>query len=390
MRRLLYITGILFVNSIMVNAQNEKNDNGLQYTVDKQISSYIEITDRGVSSPKRIALKARHVNLERLLNLNDETHAILKDTLTDIAGGFHESCIEYYHGIEVEGTRYTIHYNKDGFPTMANGNFRTINNFKTVPSISESEALKSAINYVGAEKYIWEDDGDYPKGKLVVFFKDEKPYLAYKFAVHAIVPYSYQFIFINAGNGRFLESYSAEYPISSSVQTRYSGTVSIETQFSGGVYKLRDYSRGNGIETYNSLWQDYLSSNSTWTNMSTFDRSALDVHWGIEKTYDYYYNTFGRNSYDNNGGKLISSVNNTNINNAFWNTNFRRMTFGFFYDQNLPLVALDITAHEITHGVTQTTSGLVYQGESGALNEGMSDVFAVCVENAVKPFKGIY
>ena len=396
MKRLLVFTGILFANSIMVSAQDEKSDNGLQYTIDKQIPSYVEIADRGVSHPKRTLLKARHVDLEKLLNLNDETHAILKDTLTDIAGGFHESCIEYYHGIEVEGTRYTIHYNKEGLPTMANGNFRTINSLKIIPSISESEALQRAMNYVGAEKYAWEDGEDSPKGKLVIFVKDDDAYLAYKFTIHAIVPYSCLFIYINADNGRLIESYSAEYPISSSVQTRYSGTVSIETQFSGGFYKLRDYSKGNGIETYNSLWQDYLSSNSTWTNMSTFDRSALDVHWGIEKTYDYYYNAFGRNSYNNNGGTMVSRVNDTNYGNASWETNYNRMHFGFYEDDGgnihleSPLVSLDIISHELTHGVTQATSGLVYQGESGALNEGMSDVFAVCVENAVKPYKGNY
>ena len=163
------------------------------------------------------------------------------------------------------------------------------------------------------------------------------------------------------------------------------------------VYKLRDYTRGSGIETYNYYFlQDYLSSDNTWTNMSTFDRSALDVHWGAEKTYDYYYNTFGRNSYNNSGGKIISRVNDMNFGNACWETDLKRMHFGFLNnsERNLlldyPLVALDIIAHELTHGVTQETSGLVYQRESGALSEGMSDVFAVCVEKAVKPYKGNY
>lgn len=66
MKKLLVFTGILFANSIMVSAQNEKNDNGLQYTIDKQIPSYVGITDRSVLSPKRIILKARHYKIPQL------------------------------------------------------------------------------------------------------------------------------------------------------------------------------------------------------------------------------------------------------------------------------------------------------------------------------------
>ena len=395
-KRLLFLTCILFVSNVMTKAQNDRTVNELHYTIDKQIPSFMEITDKGISIPKGTAIKARHIGLEKLLNLNDETSAILKDTLTDMAGGFHESCIEYYHGIEVEGTRYTIHYNKNGFPTTANGNFRTVKNILTVPKISESDALKSAKSHIGADKYSWEDGEDYPKGKLVVLIKEDKAFLAYKFAINAIVPHSYRFIYINAENGGILDSYSAEYPISSSVQTRYSNTVQIETQYYNNYYRLRDYSRGNGIKTYNRYSQDYLSSNSSWTNMSYFDRSALDVHWGLESTYDFYNTTFGRNSYDNNGGEIISLVNDTTLKNACWEPNYHRMRYGFLENYegtillDFPVVSLDITAHELTHGFTQSTSGLSYEKESGALNEGISDVFAVCVEKAITPYKGDY
>ena len=395
-KRLIFLTSILFLCIVMTKAQNDRTVNESQYTIDKQIPSFMEITDKGITFPKRTALKARHIGLERLLDLSDKTNAILSDTLTDVAGGFHESCTEYYHGLEVEGTRYTIHYNKNGFPTSANGNFRTVRNLVTVPKISESDALKGAKSHIGAEKYSWEDGEECPKGKLVVLVKDDNAFLAYKFAINAIVPYSYQFIFINAEDGSFLDSYSAEYPISSSVQTRYSNTVQIETQYYDSNYRLRDYSRGDGIKTYNSYSQDYLSPNSSWTNMSYFDRSALDVHWGLESTYDFYYTTFGRNSYDNNGGEIVSLVNDTTYKNACWEPNYHRMRYGFLANSagtpllDFPLVSLDVTAHELTHGFTQSTSGLSYEKESGALNEGISDVFAVCVEKAITPYKGDY
>lgn len=387
---LLLLTGFLCACNIMIKAQYEGTTDAVQYTMDKLIPSYLQIKEKGISSPRTTALKARHVGLERLLNLNDETNAILKDTLTDIAGGFHESCVEYYHGIEVEGTRFTIHYNKDGVPTMANGNFRTISNLQMTPAISEPTALREAIKYVRAEKYAWEDEGDYPTGRLVVYINGDNAYLAYKFAINAIIPYSHQYVYINADNGSFLGAYNADHPITSSVQTRFSGAVQIESQYYNSKYRLRDYSRGNGIETYNSSWQDYQSINSSWSTLSTFDRSALDVHWGIESTFDFYYNTFGRNSYNNNGGIIKSRVNDTSLANAYWDTDNKKMYYGFMPNLlgypmlDYPLVSLDITAHELTHGVTGETSGLIYERESGALNEGMSDVFAVCVENEYK------
>jgi Zn-dependent metalloprotease len=46
-----------------------------------------------------------------------------------------------------------------------------------------------------------------------------------------------------------------------------------------------------------------------------------------------------------------------------------------------PLTAIDITAHEIAHGLTSNTSNLVYSNESGALNESFSDIFGVSVES---------
>lgn len=109
-------------------------------------------------------------------------------------------------------------------------------------------------------------------------------------------------------------------------------------------------------------------------------------------TWDFFYNLFKRNSIDNNGMTLTSSVHYSEsgggFDNAFWNGNqmvygdgdvlFGRMT-----------QALDVVAHELTHGVTQFSAGLPYEGQSGALNEHFSDVFGAVVrqrhENQTNP-----
>jgi vibriolysin len=98
--------------------------------------------------------------------------------------------------------------------------------------------------------------------------------------------------------------------------------------------------------------------------------------------YDAFADFWGRDSYDNAGAPLLSTVHySTNYCNAFWNG--AQMVFG---DGDasagcLPLArALDVTAHELTHAITERESGLIYSGESGAINESLSDSFAAFVE----------
>lgn len=378
------------------------------YTVDKKIPSYL--IPSSTQDSERIINKINSAKgdrniLEILLSLNEKTTAVLSDTLTDLAGGYHESYKEYYNGIEVEGTRCTIHYDKDGNITSINGNFRTISNLNTVPSINESAALQIALTDVGAEKYAWEDQireqmvktikkdpnaTCYPKGKLVVYATSNNISLAYKFNIESLVPRSSLYIYVNAENGDILGKNDADCEISAttSVATVHSGQRTITTDYSNGSYRLRDYTRGSGIITLDSLsLDDYYSTNNTWSDMSDVDRIALDAHWGVETTYDYYYNKFGRNSYDNNGAQLISYVNKEWYPNAKWNQTLHIFVFGLDFEYN-PYVDLDVVSHEYTHAVTESTSHLTYQGESGAIDEGLSDAMAVCVENEAKPNNG--
>ena len=110
--------------------------------------------------------------------------------------------------------------------------------------------------------------------------------------------------------------------------------------------------------------------------------TALDAaHNYALATYNYYWNNFGRDSMDGVGMRLRSRVHyGINYNNAFWDGT--QVTYGdgdgvMFVPLSL---GLDIVAHELTHAVTSSSSKLVYRGESGALNEAMSDIFAALVE----------
>jgi Zn-dependent metalloprotease len=97
-------------------------------------------------------------------------------------------------------------------------------------------------------------------------------------------------------------------------------------------------------------------------------------------TYDFYTKAYNRNSIDDQGMRLDSSVHyDQNYDNAFWDG--RQMVYGdgdqTIFDRFTK--CLDVVGHELTHGVTAATAGLTYQGQSGALNESMSDVFGSLV-----------
>ncbi len=114
----------------------------------------------------------------------------------------------------------------------------------------------------------------------------------------------------------------------------------------------------------------------------TGDLAADEAYNGAGATYSLYWEIYQRNSIDNNGMRLNSTVHyQKGYDNAFWNG--QQMVYGDG-DQDLAsgqrlfnrfTIALDIIGHELTHGVTQYASNLSNTGQSGALNESFSDVF---------------
>lgn len=120
------------------------------------------------------------------------------------------------------------------------------------------------------------------------------------------------------------------------------------------------------------------------TDKPSTDAAVNQAFDGAGITYDFYQAILHRNSIDNAGMRIDSSVHyDKNYNNAFWNG--RQMVYG---DGDGKLftgftTAIDVIAHELTHGVTQNAvpgGGLVYEGQSGALNESISDVFGSVVK----------
>ncbi|MGL5810425.1 MAG: M4 family metallopeptidase [Nocardioides sp.] len=111
------------------------------------------------------------------------------------------------------------------------------------------------------------------------------------------------------------------------------------------------------------------------------DVSVDEAARGGQATLDLFSQVYGRDSYDDAAAAVVMTVHyDRSYSNAFWNGS--QLVFGdgdgtVFERFTKPV---DVLAHELTHAVTEFTAGLVYQGQSGALNESVSDVFAACTK----------
>ncbi|MGW5235410.1 M4 family metallopeptidase [Streptomyces nodosus] len=111
------------------------------------------------------------------------------------------------------------------------------------------------------------------------------------------------------------------------------------------------------------------------------DASVNRAYAGLGATFELYLTAYGRDSIDGEGLPLDASVHyDDHYDNAFWNG--EQMVFGdgdgeIFLDFTIPV---DVIGHELTHGVTQYTANLAYFGQSGALNESISDVFGSLIK----------
>src|SRR5688572_18737881 len=112
--------------------------------------------------------------------------------------------------------------------------------------------------------------------------------------------------------------------------------------------------------------------------------SDADVESAYANTgafYEAFYNFWGRDSYDGLGARITSTVHySNNYCNAFWNGSQLVFGDGNGIDCLSLATSVDHTAHELTHAITERESGLIYAGESGGINESMSDIFGAFVE----------
>lgn len=393
-----------------------------------------------VNFKQSVAGSAASKIFKEVLNIPENAEMRLYKSENDFTGRFVDEKYQmYFNNIKVEFAVYNLHYLNGKLSSM-NGEIYKTDGAVTTPSISAAAAFNHALNYVHASRYMWEDaaymaNSDYkkPNGELVLLpiQQHDSSYrlqLAYKFDIYAAEPLSRAEIYVDAETGRIIgtnaimkhhgnpgNSYAghveqmpvvygpenkpafAEALVAGTAATRYSGTKEIETTHNGTNYILHDTTRGNGVRTYNlkksttiGAAVEFTDNDNNWSaaefDNALFDNAALDAHWGVEKTYDYFKTTFNRNSYDNAGAILKSYIHYGNAyENAGWSGT--EMIYGDGASTFKPLTAFDVTAHELGHAVCQSTANLVYAREAGAMNEGFSDIWGAVVEYTYAPEK---
>ena len=319
---------------------------------------------------------------------------------------------QYYKHIKVDFGSYIVMLKNGAVSFLAGKFYRMKDDLSPVPVLSEAQALDAALLSVGATKYAWQDssmqqfirnyfnkpDTTYlPAGRLVWMedlsgeHSNGELHLAYAFDISAMEPMSREEVYVDAQNGHLLFSNNMIHHVSVTGSTLYSGNIPMQTNLSGATYVMNDLTRGNGVHTWNmnngtnyGTATEISSASNTWTTAAV----ANDAHWGAEMVYDYWHNVQGRNSYDNANAIINSYVHySTNYDNAYWNGTV--MTYGdgsgIANGGFSPLGALDVCAHEIGHAVMQYTANLAYQKESGAMNEGFSDIWGCVIENYADP-----
>jgi Zn-dependent metalloprotease len=273
----------------------------------------------------------------------------------DDLGQVHIKLQQYHRGLPVVGAELVVHAD------AATGEVRVVNG-RFVPD----EGLPARAR-IGAEAALLKaaQDADIRDGRVLdqpelvyVVSHDEKTYLAWsaRVAYNGAYGPAVDRVFASALDGDLVTLH----PTIHSAKNRK-------------IYNGNHTNPDNPTLPGTLMFQEGATSSS--------DAAAWDCYVNFGYTYDYYKNRFNRDSFDNAGGALIGTVHvGTDWVNAYWNGTQMVFGDGNGTDATYLSKALDIVAHELTHAVTDRTAGLVYQNESGGLNEAMSDIFAAGAE----------
>jgi Zn-dependent metalloprotease len=411
-KTILYLSLSLFSFQIIIGQSNKTlKDN-------EPIQTIIEFEN---PLPKADALAKFKV-----LNKLDKSNSYVPTyTNTDETGRKHEHFQQFYKGLKIEfGVIISHSINNEVY--MINGEVYNASNLNTTPSLSAEQAFNIILNSKSNTHYLWDSPEDAlamnykkPTGELLILpnVTNGEINLAYKFDVYTTQPLARDEIYVDAQNGTILyrnpiikhahdivkneNAFIKSLEVTSSVtgtanNTKYSGSRSIKTTLDATTnkYILKDDTRGGGIQTFNSArtvsypTTNFSDVDNNWTtaefNNTNKDIGALDAHWGAEMTYDFWKNIFNRNSFDDKGTMLKSYVHyrstaNTSLANAFWNGAV--MSYGDGNNNVSILTSIDVCGHEIGHGICSSTANLAYQNQSGAINEGLSDIWGACIEH---------
>lgn len=330
----------------------------------------------------------------------------------DPTGRTHIRLNQVYKGIEVYGADVAVHFGRAGEGSLFNGRYRKVReDIDVTPVISSQIALVKAEDHLKTRNKSLVSDNLHllpvslltPEIRLVIY-KPRTRYagdlLTWHITLYTSDHHRWEY-FIDANSGQVLGFFEntchADGARTANASDLNGVSRTINTYQVGSTYFLLDAGR-NMFDTAASQLPDEpvgaivtIDMNNTWGENQSFryilsgtntwnSPTAVSAHYNAGVSYEYYRQKHDRNSIDGNGGTIWSIVNvpdsetGESMDNAFWNGRF--MCYGNGDIAFKPLAGgLDVAGHEMTHGVVENTANLVYEGESGAINESMADIF---------------
>jgi Zn-dependent metalloprotease len=290
-----------------------------------------------------------------LFGLTDQgAELALKMVQADDLGMQHVRFTQRAGELSVFGADLIVHLDADGAVLLVNGYVVPgLAGFDRTPVLSAEQAAAVAISRLGVpDSYAAEKELTILNTGLIIGERTPT-YLTYRILASSYSqPHLAQWIFVDARTGDVRFAYAAA-----------------EDSRNRNTYNMQHGTNYSAAILARTETQPPVSSapNCTPTDVNNAHDYAGD-------TYDFYFNRFGRDSYNNAGATLNSYVcYGSGYQNAFWDGS--KMTYGDGF-----AAADDVVAHELSHGVTQYTSNLVYSYQSGALNESYSDIFGESVD----------
>jgi len=357
------------------------------------------------------------------MGLDADHDFVVRNAIVDDQGAVHVRYNQTYRGVRVWGGETIVHLGADQRSTDLTNEIKSGINLGTNPSLGVADALGVAhrdlrpmgpytyppaaelIIYPHVREQVRADAPTRPGGELNAVDM-EQVVTHYSLAYHVQTALEngaaetrHTDYIIDAHSGAILTKWDSLQTAAATGtgNTQYSGVKTINVNTVGASWELRDVVTGMNYATYNlnhatsGQGTIYTDADNTWgdganyvegssTTAANGQTAGVDAHFGVGATAAYYFNVHGRNGIDGAGRATYSRVHYSNsYDNAFWDDSCFCMTYG---DGNsfLTLTSIDVAGHEMAHGVTSRTAGLVYSGESGGLNESMSDVNGTMVE----------
>ena len=339
---------------------------------------------KGKTLAKDLSLHAKSSDTSRLQGFG----ARLKRAIVDRSGNRHVRTVQTYRGVPVAGAEVVVHINDQNKVYRITGTYLPDLVLSVEPSISESDALEAGLReFQNNHDVVVSQDPE-----LVIFGKR----LAYHYILSHLYPDPGRWIYyVDAHSGRVLWRYN-------DMQSATPGESGSYWNLSGKRLAGEDgtqvtvpgwYDAATGFYfLYNASnnWGVYDEDSADWEQQNTADWSANDpaavsAAYNLELTQSYVASALGRDGFDDQSALAKATVHfGSNLVNAYWTGSELLFGDGDGSTAN-ELAVLDVVAHEYGHALTDYTSNLIYLNESGALNEGYSDILGALVEFWAQP-----